>query len=209
MKVKIKKGDIYECIENYYMYDGSLAYKKGKKYISDYDGNLPDEIDYISHSMDGIENFWDYFIKNGRIEVGSILKCVKTIFIPGGIKSMFEKGTEYIVKNSAVNKMMIYSICGKHALSEKHILKDYKDHFVLVKEDIGKKDNINPDHYKQGKVECIDALEAATVNKTGLEAVCTANIIKYIWRYESKNGVEDCEKAKWYLNKLINHLNTK
>lgn len=68
------------------------------------------------------------------------------------------------------------------------------------------KDNINPDHYKQGKVECIDALEAATVNKTGIEAICTANVIKYLWRYESKNGMEDVKKAQWYLNKLVKHL---
>lgn len=70
-------------------------------------------------------------------------------------------------------------------------------------------DNINPQHYKNGKVECIDALESATVNKTGLEAVCTANIIKYLWRYEAKNGLEDVNKAKWYLEKLINHLENK
>lgn len=68
------------------------------------------------------------------------------------------------------------------------------------------KDNINPDHYKQGKVECIDALEAATVNKTGIEAVCTANIIKYLWRYEAKGKLEDVKKAQWYLNKLVTHL---
>lgn len=71
------------------------------------------------------------------------------------------------------------------------------------------KDNINPAHYKSGKVECIDALESATVNKEGLEAVCVANVIKYLWRYESKGGVEDCKKAKWYLDKLINHLEEK
>ena len=65
------------------------------------------------------------------------------------------------------------------------------------------KDNINPDHYKQGKIECIDALEAATVNKTGIEAVCTANVIKYLWRYETKGGLEDIKKAKWYLERLI------
>lgn len=68
------------------------------------------------------------------------------------------------------------------------------------------KDPINPDHYKQGKVECIDALEAATVNKTGIEAVCTANVIKYLWRYEAKNGIEDVKKAQWYLEKLIEKL---
>lgn len=71
------------------------------------------------------------------------------------------------------------------------------------------KDNINPDHYKQGKVECIEALEAATTNKKGIEAVCTANIIKYLWRYEEKNGLEDVKKAKWYLEKLIKTLEEK
>jgi len=68
------------------------------------------------------------------------------------------------------------------------------------------KDNVNhPTHYTQGKVECIDAIESATVNKTGLDAVCTANIIKYIWRCENKNGLEDLKKAQWYLDKLIKH----
>ena len=68
------------------------------------------------------------------------------------------------------------------------------------------KDNINPDHYKSGGIECIDALEAATINKTGIEAVCTANAIKYLWRYEAKGGVEDVKKAQWYINRLIKTL---
>lgn len=70
-------------------------------------------------------------------------------------------------------------------------------------------DAINPSHYRQGKVECIDALESATVNKTGLEAVCVANVIKYLWRYEAKNGLEDIRKAQWYLAKLIDYLEHK
>lgn len=69
------------------------------------------------------------------------------------------------------------------------------------------KDNVNqPDHYTQGGVEAIDAITAATVNKTGIEAVCVANVIKYLWRYELKNGLEDVKKAQWYLNKLISEL---
>lgn len=67
-------------------------------------------------------------------------------------------------------------------------------------------DNINPNHYKAGEVECIDAIKAATVNKTGIEAVCTANVIKYLFRYESKNGREDVEKARWYLERLLKEL---
>ncbi len=68
-------------------------------------------------------------------------------------------------------------------------------------------DNVNhPKHYTQGGIECIDALKAATIGKTGIEAVCVANIIKYLWRYEEKNGVEDCLKARWYLDRLIKEL---
>lgn len=61
----------------------------------------------------------------------------------------------------------------------------------------------HPPHYTTGKVECIDAIESATTCLQGLEAVCTANVIKYVWRWKFKNGVEDLEKASWYLNKLI------
>lgn len=64
----------------------------------------------------------------------------------------------------------------------------------------------HPLHYTQGNVECIDALAAATVNKKGIEAVCVANIIKYLWRYETKNGIEDVKKAKWYIDKLLEEM---
>ena len=60
-----------------------------------------------------------------------------------------------------------------------------------------------PPHYNKGKVECIDALEAATCDLKGVEAICTANAIKYLWRWRQKNGVEDLKKAKWYINHLI------
>lgn len=61
----------------------------------------------------------------------------------------------------------------------------------------------HPLHYTSGKVECIDAIESATGDLTGIEAVCTGNVIKYVWRWKLKNGIEDLEKASWYLHKLI------
>ena len=65
------------------------------------------------------------------------------------------------------------------------------------------KDMVNtPEHYKHsGSVECIDAIEAAT--RYGFEFYLQGNVIKYLWRYRYKNGLEDLEKARWYLNKLI------
>jgi hypothetical protein len=70
-------------------------------------------------------------------------------------------------------------------------------------------DATNPQHYRNGEVECIDALKAATVNKTGIEAVCTANVIKYLWRYEAKGGLEDIRKARWYIDRLIQEKEAK
>ena len=64
----------------------------------------------------------------------------------------------------------------------------------------------HPSHYTKGSIECIDAIDSATTCKSGIEAVCVANVIKYLWRYEEKNGLEDVKKAQWYLNKLISEL---
>lgn len=64
----------------------------------------------------------------------------------------------------------------------------------------------HPKHYTQGDIECIDALKAATVGKRGIEAVCVSNVIKYLWRYEGKNGIEDVRKAKFYIERLLKEL---
>jgi hypothetical protein len=78
------------------------------------------------------------------------------------------------------------------------ILNSYKSKTVKVI-----KDNVNhPSHYTQGAIECIDAIKEATKGLFGIEAVCTANIIKYVWRWKFKNGLEDLDKASWYLERL-------
>ena len=62
-----------------------------------------------------------------------------------------------------------------------------------------------PQHY-QGKVECIDAIESAIEGLDGMEAMCTGNAIKYLYRWKRKNGAEDLKKAKWYIERLLNGL---
>ena len=64
------------------------------------------------------------------------------------------------------------------------------------------KDNVNrPKHYRKGKVECIDAIKSATGD--GYQFYLQGNIIKYMWRFNHKNGLEDLQKAQWYLSELI------
>lgn len=62
---------------------------------------------------------------------------------------------------------------------------------------------IRPNYYKQGKVECIDAIASAVENLQGMDAFCTGNCIKYLFRWKQKNGVEDLIKSSYYLNYLI------
>lgn len=61
----------------------------------------------------------------------------------------------------------------------------------------------NPPHYKQGEIECIDAIKAATSGLGGFEGYLAGNCLKYLWRWKHKNGIEDLKKARWYLDRLI------
>lgn len=60
----------------------------------------------------------------------------------------------------------------------------------------------HPAHYTQGEIECIDALEAA-LGDSGFRGYCLGNVMKYIWRHQTKVSQEDLRKAKWYLERII------
>ena len=102
----------------------------------------------------------------------------------------------------------------KLAIAYDHVYKNNEarlDGSHLKDEDVKMDENVpdmvnHPKHYTQGGIECIDALKAATVGKRGIEAVCVANVIKYCWRYEEKNGIEDVRKAKFYIERLLKEL---
>ena len=65
----------------------------------------------------------------------------------------------------------------------------------------------HPRHYQsKSGLEVIDVIESFTEDLKGIEAVDTANAIKYICRWKQKNGIQDLEKAKWYITHLIEHV---
>ena len=65
-------------------------------------------------------------------------------------------------------------------------------------------DNINnPEHYNQGAVECIEAIEAM-LSPDEFIGYLRGNSLKYRWRMRYKGSpIEDQKKAAWYENKLI------
>lgn len=65
----------------------------------------------------------------------------------------------------------------------------------------------HPSHYQsKSGLEVIDVIAAFTEGLEGIEAVDTGNAIKYICRWKDKNGIQDLEKAMWYIQHLIDHL---
>jgi hypothetical protein len=66
-------------------------------------------------------------------------------------------------------------------------------------------DQINPNHYKQGGIECIDAIEAALTPEE-FRGYCKGNIIKYTWRERMKGEAISLSKAQWYLRRLLGKL---
>jgi hypothetical protein len=69
------------------------------------------------------------------------------------------------------------------------------------------KDNVKePSHYK-GEIECIAAIKAS-MSQQQFKGYLKGNIMKYLWRYDRKNGLEDLQKADVYLQWLIKEEST-
>ena len=62
------------------------------------------------------------------------------------------------------------------------------------------KNNIRPDHYGCSKIDVIDFCQANNLD------FMQGNVIKYVFRYKNKNGLEDLEKAKEYIDRMIENL---
>ena len=62
-------------------------------------------------------------------------------------------------------------------------------------------DNVNhPKHYEGStSIECIEAM-TLIFDWYDVQTFCLCNTFKYIWRHKHKGGLEDLEKAQWYLN---------
>lgn len=75
-------------------------------------------------------------------------------------------------------------------------------------EKVQPKDKVNhPEHYNQGKYECIDVMEE-TFGKDAVIQFSICNAFKYLYRCKHKDAMlQDLNKAKWYIEKAIELIN--
>lgn len=90
--------------------------------------------------------------------------------------------------------------CKSFKMREEKIDKEY---FRKLWEKVEGADNVDhPNHYLGTEsLECIDVMEFA-LGEDGFAYYCIGNVFKYLWRHDKKNGEEDLEKAKKYLQFL-------
>ena len=128
------------------------------------------------------------------------LKVADTLW---GKKKKFRKGTEIFVSKSTLLEN-VYST--KDGQNREYLI--HGEFLEITKEEELKvKDNINPQHYKNGTrgIETIDTI-IESLGEKGFVNYCIGNVIKYVSRYEYKNGLEDLKKAKWYSEIIIKKL---
>lgn len=74
---------------------------------------------------------------------------------------------------------------------------------TAVDESIQTNDPVNhPSHYETGKFECIEVMQEALGTESVIQ-FCICNAFKYLYRFRRKNGMEDIQKAGWYINKAL------
>ena len=62
----------------------------------------------------------------------------------------------------------------------------------------------HPSHYmSDAGIEALDVIKAFTNGLEGYDAYATGTVIKYMLRWNKKNGLEDLEKALFYLTDLV------
>lgn len=87
-------------------------------------------------------------------------------------------------------------------------LPKYCSIFVPVDEEPEESDNVNhPSHYTQGGIECIECIRAS-MPPEGFQDYCKGNVMKYIFRWREKGGIEDLKKARVYLDWMIESAET-
>ena len=59
-----------------------------------------------------------------------------------------------------------------------------------------------PIHYTNSKLECIEIIEAMAENTSAEYVPHVTNIIRYLFRFENKNGLQDIDKMGWYVDRL-------
>ena len=69
-------------------------------------------------------------------------------------------------------------------------------------------DPVNPQHYRNYRIEVIDILEDAVARAPDpIKGSLQYQVLKYMLRlWDKENALQDAKKSRWYLDRLISKL---
>lgn len=110
---------------------------------------------------------------------------------------------KYLHPNTPIEKYKVkQDEVAKWFIGATNDMKAFSSNGVSMKNENNDKVN-NPTHYTAGGIETLDYIKAKVSDYPSYAA---GNILKYVSRYEHKNGIEDLKKAQFYLNDLIKEM---
>jgi len=116
---------------------------------------------------------------------------------------VLHQGDRDVIIVNDIGKKVYATVIGQCPL----LLPDSEVGKKLLDEEVSSDEEVNnPTHYNTGAVECIDAIQA-TLSAEEFQGYCRGNTLKYLWRcmYKGKSK-QDLEKARWYLDRLLDTL---
>ena len=178
---KIQEGD-----ETYFQSSGWVkTYCAGEILPEDCKGRYRRPIDK-KDDMDG----WRMLSADEVAEVGDEYRC--------NIRHPWEPALGVVGKLAGSSSGEV-----RRKVEDTSTIKGYTPDWVWA-DDLADSDS-DPDHYKQGDIECIDYIKSV-LTKEEYIGYLQGNITKYLHRWKNKNGVEDLDKAHVYLNWLIEEV---
>ncbi|MDW4081669.1 DUF3310 domain-containing protein [Staphylococcus saprophyticus] len=129
-----------------------------------------------------------------------------------------------------IGKVVSVDPCGNSAIIEslpkhRYEITDFNDFELWSKqieektEHIGQSNDVqqrkrndtvnHPSHYNYGEIEVINFIEQVTQHYNANVAYHIGNAIKYLARSPHKNGKEDIDKARWYIERAFENWDVK
>lgn len=145
------------------------------------------------------------FKEGDRVHVKRLAK--KDVDFYGTISEVIPSANYYFLMNCTYEKGESVIIFKPNSM---FFGKNRQDYYVLAEDEEDTEapevqhttDPVNhPDHYNYGEIEIIDFIDQVSEHYNPVVAVHIANAIKYLSRAPHKNGKEDIEKARWYIER--------
>lgn len=190
-----------DSLGNFYHFDDNNYFDLWSNYIE----SKTEGVSKVGLRKLNVDDWIQYVENNGQERFGKVssltgLQAEKSVDNDTRIELELLNGKTDSIKQNSSEWIKVRP-------NEAHLLeKDYRERFVQSNDVQQRKrnDTVNhPSHYNYGEIEVINFIEQVTKHYNPNVAYHIGNAIKYLARSPHKNGKEDIEKAKWYIERAF------